>query len=168
MLAVAICPGSFDPPTNGHLDVIERASRHFERVVVCVAENPAKVPLFTAAERVELLKGALGHLRNVEVESYQGLLVDLARRRQAGVIVKGLRALSDVERELQMAQMNAGLFREVDTMFITTDPRWSFVSSSGVKEVAGLGGDIRNLVPAGVNEALAKRFQKIKPPKPGA
>jgi pantetheine-phosphate adenylyltransferase len=160
VLAVAICPGSFDPPTNGHLDVIERASRHFERVLVCVAENPAKTPLFNAAERVELLRSALGHLTNVEVESYQGLLVDYARRRGAGVIVKGLRALSDVERELQMAQMNAGLYREVDTMFITTDPRWSFVSSSGVKEVAGFGGDVSSLVPASVNEALAGRFKK--------
>jgi pantetheine-phosphate adenylyltransferase len=157
-VAVAICPGSFDPPTNGHVDVIERASRHFERVVVCVAENPAKVPLFNASERVELLKTALGHLSNVDVESYQGLLVDFARRRGAGVIVKGLRALSDVERELPMAQMNAGLYREVDTMFISTDPRWSFVSSSGVKEVASLGGDVGDLVPPGVKEALAMRY----------
>jgi pantetheine-phosphate adenylyltransferase len=160
VLAVAICPGSFDPPTNGHLDVIERASRHFERVLVCVAENPSKAPLFSAAERVELLRSALGHLSNVEVESYKGLLVDYARRRGAGVIVKGLRALSDVERELQMAQMNAGLYREVDTMFITTDPRWSFVSSSGVKEVAGFGGDVSALVPGSVNEALEDRFKK--------
>ena len=160
MLAVAICPGSFDPPTNGHLDVIERASRHFDRVLVCVAENPSKTPLFGAAERVELLRSALGHLSNVEVESYQGLLVDYAKRRGAGVIVKGLRALSDVERELQMAQMNAGLYREVDTMFITTDPRWSFVSSSGVKEVAGFGGDVSALVPDSVNEALEDRFKK--------
>ena len=159
-MAIAICPGSFDPPTNGHLDVIQRASRHFERVVVCVAENPAKSPLFTVEERLELLRSALGHLANVEVESYQGLLVDLARRRSAGVIVKGLRALSDVAGELQMAQMNAGLFHEVDTMFITTDPRWSFVSSSGVKEVAALGGDVGKLVPAAVNAALAERFKK--------
>jgi pantetheine-phosphate adenylyltransferase len=129
-------------------------------VLVCVAENPSKTPLFSAAERVELLRSALGHLENVEVESYQGLLVDYARRRGAGVIVKGLRALSDVERELQMAQMNAGLYREVDTMFITTDPRWSFVSSSGVKEVAGFGGDVSALVPASVNEALEERFKK--------
>jgi pantetheine-phosphate adenylyltransferase len=129
-------------------------------VLVCVAENPSKTPLFNAAERVELLRSTLGHLSNVEVESYQGLLVDYARRRGAGVIVKGLRALSDVERELQMAQMNAGLYREVDTMFITTDPRWSFVSSSGVKEVAGFGGDVSSLVPSSVNEALAGRFNK--------
>jgi pantetheine-phosphate adenylyltransferase len=109
---------------------------------------------------VELLRSTLGHLSNVEVEAYQGLLVEYARRRGAGVIVKGLRALSDVERELQMAQMNAGLYREVDTMFITTDPRWSFVSSSGVKEVAGFGGDVSSLVPLSVNEALAGRFNK--------
>lgn len=159
-MAIAICPGSFDPPTNGHLDVIERASRHFERVVVCVVENRSKSPAFTQGERVALLEEVLGHLDNVEVVSFKGLLVDLARSVGASVIVKGLRALSDVERELQMAQMNAGLFRDVDTMFITTDPRWSFVSSSGVKEVAGYGGDVSGLVPGPVNEALKKRVQK--------
>lgn len=153
-MAVAICPGSFDPPTNGHLDVIERASRHFERVVVCVVENPSKRPAFTQEQRVALLEQVLAHLDNVEVVSFRGLLVELAKSVGAGVIVKGLRALSDVERELQMAQMNAGLYREVDTMFITTDPRWSFVSSSGVKEVAAYGGDVSGLVPGPVNEAL--------------
>jgi pantetheine-phosphate adenylyltransferase len=157
---VAICPGSFDPPTNGHVDVIQRASRHFERVVVSVVENPAKAPLFTTEERVELLQEVLSPLGNVEVVSYRGLLVDLARSMGAGVIVKGLRALSDVAGELQMAQMNAGLFREVDTMFITTDPRWSFVSSSGVKEVAAYGGDVSNLVPDPVNKALIEHFRK--------
>lgn len=157
-MAVAICPGSFDPPTNGHVDVIQRASRHFETVVVCVLENPSKTPLFDAASRVKLLKEVLMHLPNVDIEAYRGLLVDLARRRGAGVIVKGLRALSDVERELQMAQMNAGLLRGVDTMFITTDPRWSFVSSSLVKEVAAYGGDIGALVPDPVNRALIARL----------
>lgn len=159
ILAVAICPGSFDPPTNGHVDVIERAGRHFERVVVSVVENRDKSPLFTQDERVDLLKQVLGHLDNIEIVSYTGLLVDLARSAGASVIVKGLRALSDVERELQMAQMNAGLFRDVDTMFITTDPRWSFVSSSGVKEVAAYGGNVAGLVPEPVNRALKKRFK---------
>ncbi|HVL52230.1 MAG TPA: pantetheine-phosphate adenylyltransferase [Actinomycetota bacterium] len=153
-MAVAICPGSFDPPTNGHVDVIQRASRHFDRVVVSVAVNPNKTPLLTAERRVSLLREVLAHLDNVEVEAYDGLLVDLARARGAGVIVKGLRALSDVERELQMAQMNAGLYEAVDTFFVTTDPRWSFVSSSLVKEVAAYGGDVSGLVPAAVNRAL--------------
>lgn len=157
-MAVAVCPGSFDPPTNGHLDVIERASRHFDEVVVCVTKNPSKSPLLDSGERVTLLAEALGHLPNVLVESYEGLLVDFARQRGAGVIVKGLRALSDVERELQMAQMNAGLFNKVDTLFVTTDPRWSFVSSSMVKEVAALGGDVSALVPPAVNRALRRHF----------
>ncbi|MGQ0679072.1 MAG: pantetheine-phosphate adenylyltransferase [Actinomycetota bacterium] len=157
-MANALCPGSFDPPTNGHLDVIERASRIFDRVVVAVVENRSKSPMFTQQERTELLSRVLEHLPNIRVVAFQGLLVDLAREVNAGVIVKGLRALSDVERELQMAQMNAGLFREVDTMFVTTDPRWSFVSSSGVKEVAAYGGDVSSLVPEPVNEALKRRF----------
>lgn len=156
-MAVAICPGSFDPPTNGHVDVIQRACRHFDRVVVSVAVNPQKTPLLTSDQRVELLKEVLSHLENVEVEAYEGLLVDLARKRGAGVIVKGLRALSDVERELQMAQMNAGLYGAVDTFFVTTDPRWSFVSSSLVKEVAAYGGDVSGLVPPAVNRLLLRR-----------
>lgn len=157
-MAVAVCPGSFDPPTNGHLDVIERASRHFDEVVVCVTKNPSKKPLLDPDERVKLLAEALGHLSNVRVESYEGLLVDFARQIGAGVIVKGLRALSDVEKELQMAQMNAGLFNKVDTLFVTTDPRWSFVSSSMVKEVAALGGDVSDLVPPAVNLTLKRHF----------
>lgn len=156
-MPIAICPGSFDPPTNGHVDVIQRASRHFDRVVVSVAVNPAKTPMLTAGERVALLTEVLGHLENVEVEAYEGLLVNLARERGAGVIVKGLRALSDVERELQMAQMNAGLYEGVDTFFVTTDPRWSFVSSSLVKEVAAYGGDVSGLVPEAVNRLLVGR-----------
>ena len=157
-MAVALCPGSFDPPTNGHIDVIQRAAKHFERVIVSVAVNPAKSPLLSPDERVGLLREVLRHLDNVEVEAYGGLLVDLARQRGAGIIVKGLRALSDVERELQMAQMNAGLYGGVDTFFVTTDPRWSFVSSSGVKEVAAYGGDVSGLVPDPVNRLLKTRF----------
>lgn len=158
-MAVAICPGSFDPPTNGHVDVIQRAARHFEMVVVSVSVNPAKTPMLTPEERVALLQEVLAHMDNVQVEAYEGLLVDLARERQAGVIVKGLRALSDVEREIQMAQMNAGLYEGVDTFFVTTDPRWSFVSSSGVKEVAAYGGDVSGLVPEAVNRLLKTRYK---------
>lgn len=156
-MAIALCPGSFDPPTNGHIDVVERASRHFDRVIVSVVANPAKKSLFDVQERVVLLSGVLGHLPNVEVTSHSGLLVELARERGADVIVKGLRALSDVEYELQMAQMNTNLFEEVDTMFIITNPKWSFISSSLVKEVAALGGDVSRFVPKAVNEALVGR-----------
>lgn len=156
-MTIAICPGSFDPPTNGHVDVIQRACRRFDQVVVAVAVNPAKTPLWSPQQRVSLLKEVLGHLENVEVVAYEGLLVNLARERGAGVIVKGLRALSDVERELQLAQMNSGLYPAVDTFFVTTDPRWSFVSSSLVKEVAAYGGDVSGLVPAAVNRLLSGR-----------
>ena len=162
-MAVAICPGSFDPPTNGHIDVIQRASRHFDRVVVSVAVNPSKTPMLSLQVRVELLREVLSHLDNVEVEAYEGLLVNLARERGAGVIVKGLRALSDVERELQMAQMNAGLYGAVDTFFVTTDPRWSFVSSSLVKEVAAYGGDVSGLVPEAVSRLLQGRAEDASP-----
>lgn len=156
-MAIALCPGSFDPPTNGHIDVVERASRHFDRVIVSVVANPAKKSLFDAQERVALLKEVLDHLSNVEVTSHDGLLVELARERGADVIVKGLRALSDVEYELQQAQMNTNLFEGVDTMFIITNPKWSFISSSLVKEVAALGGDVSRFVPKAVNEALVGR-----------
>ncbi len=157
--SIAICPGSFDPPTNGHIDVVERSSRHFGRVVVAVVKNPAKRPLFDAEERVGLLKEVLAHLDNVEIISHEGLLVDLASDRGAGILVKGLRAISDMEYELQMAQMNATLKAQVDTLFIATDPRWSFVSSSLVKEVARLGGDVSALVPEVVNQALAAKYR---------
>ena len=157
-MTLALCPGSFDPPTNGHLDVVRRAVRHFGRVLVAVAENPNKRALFDAEERVELLKEALGGFDGAEVVTYAGLLVDLAREHGASVIVKGLRAESDVEYELQMAQMNARLNPHVDTLFVATDPRWGFVSSSLVKEVAQYGGDVRDLVPPCVAAALARRF----------
>lgn len=160
-MATALCPGSFDPPTNGHIDVVERASRHFERVVVAVVSNPSKKPLFDIEERLSLLKDVLGHLDNVEIEAHEGLTVDLARSRGADVIVKGLRAISDMEYELQMAQMNSSLFDRVDTMFIATNPRWSFISSSLVKEVARLGGEISPYVPTQVAGALRAKFGKV-------
>lgn len=159
-MAIALCPGSFDPPTNGHIDVIQRASRHFERVIVSVVENPSKKPLFDTEERLALLKEVLGHLSNVSIESHTGLTVDLARERGADVIVKGLRAISDLESELQMAQMNSSLLESVDTMFISTNPQWVFISSSLVKEVARYGGDVSGLVPPSVNDALLRRYSR--------
>ena len=154
----ALCPGSFDPPTNGHIDVIERAARHFDYVCVAVIANPSKSALFDVAERTQLLKDALGHLDNIEIESVDGLLVDFARRRGLRVVIKGLRAVSDFEYELQMAQMNSALAPELDTMFVTATPAWAFLSSSLVKEVARYGGDVAGLVPPGVAAALAERF----------
>jgi pantetheine-phosphate adenylyltransferase len=154
----ALCPGTFDPVTNGHLDIIERAARRFDALVVGVLDNPAKQPLFGAEERVSLLKEATAELPNVTVEAFSGLLVDYANRRGADVVVKGLRAVTDFEFEIQMAQMNHRL-AGVETLFMTTSPQWSFLSSSLVKEVARFGGDVAGLVPAPVAERLAERLQ---------
>jgi pantetheine-phosphate adenylyltransferase len=153
----AACPGTFDPVTNGHLDIIERASRHFDGLVVAVLENPGKRPLFTVEERLAMLKEATSDLPGVEVISFDGLLVDLARDRGIEVIVKGLRAVSDFEYEFQMAQMNHRL-AGVETFFITTSPQWSYLSSSLLKEVARFGGDVEGLVPAVARERLAEKF----------
>ena len=153
----ALCPGTFDPVTNGHLDIIERAARHFDALVVGVLDNPAKRPLFGAEERVSLLKEATHHLTNVEVDAFTGLLADYATRRGADVVVKGLRAVTDFDYEMQMAQMNHSL-AGVETLFITTAPQWSFLSSSLVKEVAGFGGDVSALVPPVVAERLRERL----------
>lgn len=159
-MAVALYPGSFDPPTNGHVDVVQRASRHFERVIVAVVANPNKEPLFESSERVALLKQVLGHMPNVEVVEHDGLTVDLARDRGVDVIVKGLRAVSDLEFELQMAQMNATMLPEVDTLFITTSPNWGFLSSTLIREVARYGRSVTGLVPPEVEEALKDKFSE--------
>lgn len=152
-----LCPGSFDPPTNGHIDVIERAARWFDGVCVAVIANPSKEPMFSLSDRKKLLHDALVHLDNVEIESFDGLLVDFARERGLSVIVKGLRAVSDFEYELQMAQMNAALSPGLDTMFVTAKPSWAFLSSSLVKQVARYGGSVDGLVPEGVSKALVAR-----------
>ncbi|MDH4116777.1 MAG: pantetheine-phosphate adenylyltransferase [Acidimicrobiia bacterium] len=156
-MTTALCPGSFDPPTNGHVDVIRRCAAHFDRLVVAVVANPSKSPLFSSAERVELLSSITDDLDNVEVASFEGLLVDFARSRGVDVIVKGLRAVSDFDYELQMAQMNHTL-SGVDTVFIPTAPEWSFLSSTLVREVARLGGDVASLVPEVVMETLKERL----------
>jgi pantetheine-phosphate adenylyltransferase len=153
----ALCPGTFDPVTNGHVDIVQRAAGLFDRVVVAVVENPSKEPLFPVAERVGMLGEALSGLANVEIESFSGLLVDHARARGVGVIVKGLRAVSDFDYELQMAQMNRHL-GEVETCFVPTSPRWSYLSSSLVKEIAGFGGDVSGLVPDHVATRLKERL----------
>jgi pantetheine-phosphate adenylyltransferase len=153
----ALCPGTFDPVTNGHLDIIERVARRFDALVVGVLDNPAKQPLFGAEERVSLLKEVTQDLPNVEVVAFTGLLVDYARRREVDVVVKGLRAVSDFEYEIQMAQMNRSL-SGLETLFVTAAPQWSFLSSSLVKEVAAFGGDVRALVPALVAERLRDRL----------
>jgi len=155
----ALCPGTFDPVTNGHLDIIGRASETFETVVVGALENPSKQPMFSLEERVAMLKEACSGMPDVTVVSFRGLLVDLARSHGDAVIVKGLRAISDYEYEIQMAQMNHRL-AGVETLFMSTSPRWSFLSSSLVKEVARLGGDVSGLVPDHVRASLADRLDE--------
>ncbi|MDP9241672.1 MAG: pantetheine-phosphate adenylyltransferase [Actinomycetota bacterium] len=157
MGSTALCPGTFDPVTNGHLDIIERASSRFERLVVGVLENPSKAPLFSVEERVAMLKAVTSEIDGVEVASFSGLLVDFAEAWGIGTIVKGLRAISDFDYELQMAQMNHRL-RGVETFFMTTDPNWSYLSSSLVREVAGFGGDVSALVPPVVADRLAEKL----------
>ena len=163
-MAVALCPGSFDPPTNGHIDVIERAADHLESVVVAVIANPSKDNMFTLPERTAMLDEALAHLGNVSLDSFDGLLVDYARANDINLVVKGLRAVSDFEYELQMAQMNTTLLPGLDTVFVTAKPAWSFLSSSLVKEVARFGGDVDSMVPPGVARALK---EKAPPPEKG-
>jgi pantetheine-phosphate adenylyltransferase len=153
----AVCPGSFDPPTLGHLDVIGRAAGLFDRVTVAVLVNPEKRGMFAPEERLELLRQTTGHLPNVDVDTFRGLLVDYCRDHGIAAIVKGLRAVSDFDYELQMAQMNHGL-TGVDTLFMPTSPAYSFVSSSLVKQVATYGGDVRHLLPAVVADALAGKL----------
>ncbi len=154
----AVCPGSFDPPTNGHLDIIARASRLFDEVTVAVLVNPAKNGLFTVSERLTMLGEAVGDYDNVKVESFEGLLVDFCRDHDIDAIVKGLRAVSDFDSELQMAQMNARL-SGVETVFVPTSPEWSFLASSLVKEVARFGGDVSGLVPSDV---LARLYERLR------
>ncbi|MEO6867896.1 MAG: pantetheine-phosphate adenylyltransferase [Gaiellales bacterium] len=157
---IAICPGTFDPPTLGHLDVIRRAARMFDEVVVAVVRAPQhkSQPLFTADERIELLEDGLADLDNVRVRSFTTLIVDVARDEGASVLVKGLRAVSDFEWEFQMAHLNAELAPELETCFVMSYPDWSFVSSSGVREVAAFGGDVSRYVTPRTAAALTEKF----------
>lgn len=154
-MTAALLPGSFDPPTNGHFDIIGRSVTMFERVVVAVVANPSKEPMFDADRRVSMIEEAFGD--DVEVESFDGLLVDFARACGVDVMIKGIRAVSDFDYELQMAQMNRTL-ADVETVFLPTNPEWSFISSSLVREVARLGGAYQGLVPPHVVRALEERL----------
>lgn len=161
-----ICPGSYDPVTNGHLDIIRRAAGIFERVVVGVVRDPQhKATMFSVEDRVGFLKEALGDCANVEVEVFSELVVEFARRWGARTMVKGLRAISDFEWEFQMHHLNRNLAPEVETMYLMSSPQYSFLSSSGVKEVASFGGNVEEWVP----EPVARRFRELFPQgKPGA
>ncbi|MGW1676712.1 pantetheine-phosphate adenylyltransferase [Saccharopolyspora sp. NPDC002376] len=153
----AVCPGSYDPVTNGHLDIIERASKLFDEVVVAVLINKSKKSLFTVEERLEMLREVTEPWPNVRIDAWHGLLVDYCKANGIGAIVKGLRAVSDFDYELQMAQMNQQL-SGVETMFMSTNPQYSFLASSLVKEVATYGGDVSNLVPPKIEQRLRERL----------
>jgi pantetheine-phosphate adenylyltransferase len=158
-VTVAIYPGSFDPVTHGHLDILNRAAVIFERVVIGVLDNPNKKPLFSAAERVAMLRQSLAVLPGVEVTTFSGLTIDFARQVGARVIVRGLRAVSDFESEFQMALMNRRLYPEVTTVFLTTSLRYLFLSSSLIKELSEFGADISEFVPAPVVRPLKERLE---------
>ena len=158
MRTVAVYPGSFDPITNGHLDVIQRAATIFDRMIVAVARHTEKTPTFTAQERVALARAAVRNLRNVTVDGFEGLLVSYARRKKATVVVRGLRAVSDFEFELQMALINRKLGPEIGTIFLMPKDEYTFISSRLVKEIAQLGGDVSDFVPINVKKALRHKL----------
>jgi len=156
----AVYPGSFDPVTNGHIDLIERSAALFDKVVVAILRNADKTPLFTVEERVEMLELATRHLENVTVTSFTGLLVDYATRIEASVIIRGIRAISDYEYELQMALMNRRLSSTIETVFMLPAEAYSYLSSKLIKEIAQLGGSIDGLVPEDVRKRLAGKFKQ--------
>lgn len=160
MAKIAVYPGSFDPITNGHLDVIRRAAHMFDRVVVAVARNGEKTPLFNVNERLALAQAAVKGLRNVSVDDFEGLLVRYARRKKATVVVRGLRAISDFEFEFQMALMNRKLDSRIETIFLMPKDEYTFISSRLVREIAGLGGNVSDFVPRGVEKALEHKFRR--------
>jgi pantetheine-phosphate adenylyltransferase len=163
-VTLAVYPGTFDPLTNGHVDILRRSLKIFDRVVVALAENVRKAPLFTIDERRKLIGDALAQDKRLEIDAFQGLLADYCRRRGASVVIRGLRALADFEYEFQSAHMNRRLAPDVETLFLMTGEESFYVSSSLVKEVALMGGDVSGLVPAGVVAALAdKRKQGVMP-----
>ena len=158
-MATALCPGSFDPVTLGHLDIIERSARHFDHVIIAVIRNPQKTQsLFSLEERQQMLEEGLTHVDNIRIEFFKGLLVEFAKEHGADAIVRGLRAVSDFDYELQMAQMNQRL-SGIDTFFLSTSPNYSFLSSSLVREVARFGGDVSGMVPKHVNDRLVELFR---------
>ena len=156
---IAVYPGSFDPVTLGHIDIIERGAKLFERVIVAVLSNPSKQSLFTIDERMEQIEKCTQHIKNIKVDSFIGLTVEYAKLHQAGVLLRGLRVLSDFEKELQMAHTNKTLNHEIETVFLATTKEYSFLSSSIVKEIAHFGGSIDHLVSANVAQDMYQKYQ---------
>lgn len=162
MKRIAIYPGTFDPITYGHVDVVERAVEIFDRVIVAVAHNSTKQPLFTTRERLKLLRDTLGKYKNVEVDQFDGLLVDYARKKKAKAIVRGLRAISDFEYEFQMALMNRKLAEHITTVFLMPHEKYTYLNSSLVREIVLLGGDVSEFVPPNVGKALAQKVHSMR------
>lgn len=162
-MTLAIYPGSFDPITKGHMDVLQRASKLFDKVIIAVLKNSSKKYFIPLEQRLELIKECCAHLDNVEIDSFNGLTVDYAREKNAKVLIRGMRAITDFEYEMQMAQMNNTLYSDLETIFLTTKPKYNFVSSSIIKEAALLGGDVSKLVPENVYNYLLniKKENKI-------
>ncbi|MDP2862658.1 MAG: pantetheine-phosphate adenylyltransferase [Desulfobacterales bacterium] len=158
MKRIAIYPGSFDPITNGHLDILERGLKLFDKIIVAILHNPGKESLFTVEERIHMLKVSLKKIKNVEIDTFAGLLVDYAAKRKSHAILRGMRAVSDFEYEFQLALMNRRLDREIQTVFLMTGLRWIFTSSSIIKEAARFGGNINGMVPPIVNQKLKEKF----------
>lgn len=159
MSRIAICPGSFDPITNGHLDIIERGSEIFDGIIVAIFNNQSKNPLFTVEERIELIKESTKHLPNVTIDSNEGLLIDYAKEKNVKIILRGLRAVSDFEYELQIASMNRKIDDDIETLFMMTNNQYSFLSSSIVKEIAKYHSSVSDLVPEVVEKALIEKFK---------
>ncbi|MBL7179495.1 MAG: pantetheine-phosphate adenylyltransferase [Pseudomonadota bacterium] len=158
MQKIAIYPGSFDPVTNGHVDIAERGLKIFDKIIIAILNNPVKKCLFTVEERVEMLEGSFKNCPNIEIDTFNGLLVEYAAKRKSHAILRGMRAVSDFEYEFQLALMNRKLNREVQTVFLMTGLRWIFTSSSIIKEAACFGGDIKDMVPPLVNRKLKEKF----------
>jgi len=162
MSQIAIYPGTFDPITNGHLSIVKRALKIFDKLIIAILINPNKVSLFSREERIGMIQEAVAGQPNVEVESFDGMLVDYAVKKKAKVILRGLRALSDFEYEFQMALMNRKLNRDVQSIFLMTDYKWFYISSTIIKEAASLGGDISGLVPHNVSRMLKEKYGYLK------
>lgn len=157
-MKIALCPGTFDPVTNGHVDVIMRTARHFDKVIVAVAANPEKIPMFSIDERIAMLDLCFGDRDDIEVVAFDCLLIDIAHRYGSCCIVKGLRAMSDFEFEFQMAQFNRQMDENIETFFVMASPEYTYLSSSGIKEVVSYGGCIKGLVPEPVEKRLYEKF----------
>ncbi len=161
-MRVAVYPGSFDPITNGHIDVLERSSKIFDRIIIAVVHNVTKKAMFTLDERVDMIRQSAAHIPNMEIGCFSGLLANYLIEKQACAIIRGLRTVTDFEYEMHMAMMNREIIPDIDTIFITSDKDYLFISSSGVKEAAMVGGNVESMVPQAVNLALKQKFQAVQ------